>query len=105
MLSLIIFLPAAAALVLLAVPGRAPRAVFRWAWIGASAADLALVAAAWAGYQPRGGFGWTENTLWIPTVGIRYHIGVDGLSLPLIAMTAVLFLAVAVYSLRETRRG
>src|SRR6266699_1958182 len=104
MLSLIIFLPAAAALVLLAVPGRAPRATFTWAWIGVSAADVALVAAAWAGYQPRGGFGWTENTTWIPTVGIRYHIGVDGLSLPLIAMTAVLFLAVAVYSLRETRR-
>src|SRR6266700_2356972 len=104
MLSLIIFLPAAAALVLLAVPGRAPRATFTWAWIGVSAADLALVAAAWAGYQPRGGFGWTENTTWIPTAGIRYHIGVDGLSLPLIAMTAVLFLAVAVYSLREARR-
>ncbi len=104
MLSLIIFLPAAAALVLLAVPGRAPRATFTWAWIGVSAADVALVAAAWAGYQPRGRFGWTENTTWIPTAGIRYHIGVDGLSLPLIAMTAVLFLAVAVYSLREARR-
>src|SRR6266568_2920453 len=104
MLSLIIFLPAAAALVLLAVPGRAPRATFTWAWIGVSAADVALVAAAWAGYQPRGRFGWTENTTWIPTAGIRYHVGADGLSLPLIAMTAVLFLAVAVYSLRETRR-
>ena len=31
-------------------------------------------------------------------------MGVDGLSLPLLALTAVLFLAVAVYSLRETRR-
>ena len=55
MLSLIVFLPAAAAVALLAVPGRAPRAVFVWAWIGVSAADLALVAAAWAGYDPRGG--------------------------------------------------
>src|SRR5262249_45940795 len=51
-----------------------------------------------------GGFGWTENIAWIPTVGVRYHLGVDGLSLPLLAMTAVLFLMVAVYSLRETRR-
>ena len=41
---------------------------------------------------------------WIPTVGVRYHVGVDGLSLPLLAMTAVLFLAVAAWSLRETRR-
>ena len=98
------FLPAAAALALLAVPGRTPRAVFVWAWIGVSAADLALVAAAWAGYDPRGGFGWTEDVPWIPTAGVRYHVGVDGLSLPLIAMTAVLFLAVAAWSLRETRR-
>src|SRR5260221_312099 len=104
MLSLIIFLPATAALALLAVPGRAPRAVFLWTWIAAGAADLALIAVAWAGYRPGGGFGWTEDAAWIPTVGIRYHVGVDGLSLPLIALTGVLFLAVAVYSLRETRR-
>ena len=36
--------------------------------------------------------------------GVRYHVGVDGLSLPLIATPAVLFLAVAAWSLRETRR-
>jgi NADH-quinone oxidoreductase subunit M len=104
MLSVIVFLPAATAAALLAVPGRVPRGVFVWAWICVSAADLGLVAAAWAGYDPGGGFGWTENIAWIPTVGVRYHLGVDGLSLPLLAMTAVLFLMVAVYSLRETRR-
>lgn len=104
MLSVIVFLPAAAALALLAVPGRLPSGVFTWAWIGVSTVDLALVTAAWAGYDPHGGFGWTENAAWMPTIGVRYHLGVDGLSLPLLAMTAFLFLAVAVYSLRETRR-
>lgn len=57
MLSLIVFLPAAAAVALLAVPGRTPRGVFLWAWVGVSPAVLALVVAAWAGYDPRGGFG------------------------------------------------
>ncbi len=104
MLSAIVFLPALAAAGLLAVPTRAPRAVFLWAWVGVSAAGLALVVAAWAGYRPHGGFGWTEDARWIPSAGVGYHVGVDGLSLPLLAMTAVLFLAVAVYSLRETRR-
>src|SRR5713226_4950884 len=104
MLSAIVFLPALAAAALLAVPRRAPRGVFGWAWIGVSAADLALIIAAWDGYRPRGGFGWTENLTWIPDAGVGYHVGVDGLSLPLLALTAVLFLAVAVYSLRETRR-
>lgn len=104
MLSVIVFLPAAAALALAAVPVRAPRSVFTGAWIAVSAADLVLVAVAWAGYRPRGGFGWTETAPWIPGAGVSYHVGVDGLSLPLTAMTALLFLAVAVYSLRETRR-
>src|SRR6266700_619919 len=104
MLSVIVFLPALAAAVLLAVPGQVPRAVFLWAWTGVSAADLALVIAAWAGYHPHAGFAWTEDVRWIPSAGVGYHVGVDGLSLPLLALTAVLFLAVAVYSLRETRR-
>ena len=104
MLSVIVFLPALAAAALLALPRRVPRAAFGWAWIGVSAADLALVIAAWAGYNPRAGFAWTEDVRWIPGAGVGYHVGVDGLSLPLLALTAVLFLAVAAYSLRETRR-
>jgi NADH-quinone oxidoreductase subunit M len=104
MLSVIVFLPALVAAVLLAVPAGAPRAVFGGAWIAVAAADLALVIAAWASYHPRGGFAWTEDVGWIPGAGVGYHVGVDGLSLPLLAMTAVLFGAVAVYSLRQTRR-
>ena len=104
MLSVIVFLPALAAAALLAVPRRAARGLFLWAWAGVSAADLALVIAAWAGYHAGGGFAWTENLAWIPGAGVGYRVGVDGLSLPLLALTAVLFLAVALYSLRETRR-
>jgi NADH-quinone oxidoreductase subunit M len=104
MLSVIVFLPALAAAALLAVPAGAPRAVFGGAWIAVSTADLALVIAAWAGYHPRGGFAWTEDVAWIPGAGVGYHVGVDGLSLPLLALTAVLFGAVAVYSLRQARR-
>src|SRR5215831_2922587 len=104
MLSLIVFLPAAAALALAVVPGRVPGRVFTGTWIAVSAADLALVAVAWARYRPGSGFGWAENVAWIPGAGVSYHVGIDGLSLPLTALTAFLFLAVAVYSLRETRR-
>ena len=39
-----------------------------------------------------------------PTVNSSYHIGLDGLSLPLVALTAGLFLACAVYSLRQRTR-
>jgi NADH-quinone oxidoreductase subunit M len=102
-LSVVVFLPAAAAAALLLVPGSAPRRVFAVTWTAVSVVDLALVLVMWAGLRP-GGFGFEQRVPWIPGAGISYHVGVDGLSLPLIALTAVLFLASAVFSLRETRR-
>jgi NADH-quinone oxidoreductase subunit M len=103
-LSIVVFLPVAVAAVLLAVP-RAGDGVVRWTWIAVSAVELALVVVLWAGYEPgASGFAYEVNLRWIPTVDSGYHLGVDGLSLPLLAMTAVLFLACAIYSLRQTKR-
>jgi NADH-quinone oxidoreductase subunit M len=96
-LSLTIFLPLLAA-ALLAVP----RLPARWVWVSAAAADLVLVVVMWLGYG--GGIGYEERLRWIPSVGAGYHVGVDGLSLPLIALTAVLFLACAIYSLKQEER-
>ncbi len=101
MLSLAVFLPLIAAAVLAAVPASRPR-VLLWGWIAAAAADLALIVGLWVGY--RGGLAYEQDLAWIPSAGGGYHVGVDGLSLPLVAMTAVLFLACAVHSLRHTER-
>ncbi len=104
MLSLIVFLPLAAALVLVAVPAVSDAAA-RWTWVGLAAVDLALVAGVWLAYDPTvAGLAFTERVPWIPGVGSSYHVGVDGLSLPLLALTVVIFLACAVYALRERRR-
>ena len=51
MLSLIVFLPLAAAVLLAALPGIGARAA-GWAWVGATLVDLALVAVVWAGFRP-----------------------------------------------------
>jgi proton-translocating NADH-quinone oxidoreductase chain M len=101
-LSIVVFLPVAVAVVLLVLP-RLGDTVVRWTWIVASAVELALVVALWLGYDGDG-YGFEVNRRWIPNVSSGYHIGVDGLSLPLIALTAVLFLACAIYSLRHTER-
>jgi NADH-quinone oxidoreductase subunit M len=90
-LSVIVFLPAVVAAVLLLVPATAPRRLFTGAWVAVSAVDLALVAAVWLGLEPGGGIQFEERVAWMPTVGISYHVGVDGLSLPLVALTVVLF--------------
>ncbi|MFI5489163.1 NuoM family protein [Micromonospora echinaurantiaca] len=105
MLSVIVFLPLAAAVALVALPrlGDTPA---RWAWVGVAAADLALIAVVWARYgtPPPGELAFAEQAAWIPGVNSSYHLGVDGLSLPLVAMTAVIFLACSVYALRERHR-
>jgi NADH-quinone oxidoreductase subunit M len=104
-LSLIVFLPLAAALALVALP-RLGDATARVAWVAVAAVDLALVVVVWLRYESpgSGSLAFEEQAEWIPGVNSSYHVGVDGLSLPLIAMTAVIFLACAVYALRETDR-
>ena len=101
MLTLAIFLPiiAAVALALLPRVGRfAPseRSLRAIATIIA-AIPLGLLALAWARFQGGGGFEQVESVDWIPTLGIAYRVGLDGLSLPLAAMTALLFVVSIAY--------
>ncbi|WP_240489948.1 complex I subunit 4 family protein [Actinomadura atramentaria] len=98
-LTLVVFWPLAAALVLPALPRRAAVA----AWAAASAADLAAVLALWTAYDGPG-LAYQDRVRWIPSVGAGYHVGADGLSLPLLALTALLFLCCALYSLRTRTR-
>ncbi|MFD2764946.1 complex I subunit 4 family protein [Micromonospora eburnea] len=105
MLSLIVFLPLLAAVALATVP-RVGDTLARWTWVAVAAVDLGLVAVLWLRYDtPRPGqLAFVERAAWIPGVNSSYHLGVDGLSLPLVAMTVVIFLACAGYALRERHR-
>ncbi|OGH60705.1 MAG: NADH dehydrogenase [Candidatus Lindowbacteria bacterium RIFCSPLOWO2_12_FULL_62_27] len=40
-------------------------------------------------FDPRGGFQFEENMLWIDYFGVRYHHGADGLSVPLLLLTSI----------------
>ncbi|MBA4180555.1 MAG: oxidoreductase, partial [Anaerolinea sp.] len=62
-----------------------------------AAVPLLLMAVAWLRFQARGGFEQVEAVSWIPTLGIAYRVGVDGLSLPLASMTALLFVVAIAY--------
>lgn len=106
-LSTVIFLPAATALVLAAWP-HLPDRLVKVVWVAASAVEFGLTIALWIGYAAgngvTGGFAYVTEVRWIPALDSGYHIGLDGLSLPLVAVTALLFLACAIYGLRERRR-
>jgi NADH-quinone oxidoreductase subunit M len=104
LLTVLVLVPTAVAVLLLCLPRRLPRVVFLAAWVATTAAELALVIALWAGYRTGVGMQYEVRARWIPSAGVGYHVGADGLSLPLLALTCVLFLACAVHSLRETRR-
>ncbi|WP_069170090.1 complex I subunit 4 family protein [Streptomyces griseus] len=104
MLTVIVFVPLTAALLLFVLPRRTPAAVIRGVWVTTTAGLTAAVAGLWAGYDPAGGMQYETRARWMPGVGAGYHVGVDGLSLPMIALTCVLFLACAVYAWREERR-
>lgn len=105
MLNLVIFGPLLAAALLMAVPrvnDRAAKAIF----VSTTGAVLVAVVAMWLSFEPStaGAFAYETKQSWIPSLGAGYHIGVDGLSLPLIALTAFVFFTVALYSLRENTR-
>jgi NADH-quinone oxidoreductase subunit M len=110
LLTVVIFLPLLAAGVLLAARGLGSRSAIG-VWVAAAALDLALVSWMWWHFEPGpgssgvvDGLAYEADVQWIPTVDAGYHVGVDGLSLPLLTLTGVLFLACAIYSLREPDR-
>ncbi|HRE28629.1 MAG TPA: proton-conducting transporter membrane subunit, partial [Anaerolineales bacterium] len=52
---------------------------------------LALSVVLWLNFQPDvAGYQFREDFLWFPLVGSEYRLGVDGVSLPMVLLTALL---------------
>jgi NADH-quinone oxidoreductase subunit M len=89
------------------VPGLVPEGRALRFGVAVSAVDLALAIALAAGFD----YGHADRMQagtdldWIPAIGVRFHLGVDGVSLPLILLTAVLTFLCALYSLRSLPAG
>lgn len=90
MLTLAIFVPLLVAGITLAIPRRYEH-LARPVAIATSFIPLIVVAVSWKRFEIGTGFQLVETLQWIPSLGITYKVGVDGLSLPLVALTAVLF--------------
>jgi NADH-quinone oxidoreductase subunit M len=88
-ISLITALPAAGAVVLLLL-GRRSAALVRWIALGFSLAVLALTLVLWAHFDAgSGGMQFQERYAWVPALGAEYRVGVDGLGLLMVMLTAV----------------
>jgi NADH-quinone oxidoreductase subunit M len=109
-LSLLIWLPAASAVIGALVPTRGAR----WAGrehepVGAASllgaiATLGLAIWVIVGYTPGAGLSDVTDVVWIGALGIHYKLGVDGLNVVLVGMTALLFAAAVLASNLRMRR-
>ena len=97
-LSIPLWLPAVVGLAGLFLPGRVARLLA----IAATLATLAYAIGLVADFDRGGGLQHATDRTWIAELGIHYKIGVDGLNLFLVALTALLWAAAVVWASRET---
>ncbi len=89
-LTVLIFFPLAGALAVAVVDRRHEHAI-RWVGIGTSVLTLALSLLVFARFEVgTAAMQFLEQIPWVPILGITYHVGVDGISLPLVLLTAVI---------------
>ena len=104
MLSFIIFFPIAAIAAIALLP-RERESWAKWIAAGVSAVVLALTLVLFAAYdRDPGGFQFMDSHVWMESdfveFTLRYAVGVDGLSLALVALTGFLFLVAVLISWR-----
>lgn len=98
---LLVALPLAGCLAVLALPARwAVRAGI--VVTGLVLLDAGAMAAVFD-YGAAGAIQLAVNWPWVPAIDLRFHLGVDGVSLPLVVLTALLTLLCLVYDRRPAR--
>ncbi len=107
LLTIVTFLPIVGALIVAALPERSAKSAALVVSLAAFAASIPL----WFGFDASASapaFQFTEDLSWIPAFGVRYHLGIDGVSLLLILLTTLLtpIIVVAGFSgVSERHRG
>jgi NADH-quinone oxidoreductase subunit M len=101
MLTSLILLPFLAALVILFTP-RSYRVLFRGVALLATLGSLLLATTMFLGYPAAeagvGGYKYVAKVAWVPSLGIHYFVGVDGINVGLIFMGAIVAFAAACVS-------
>ena len=93
-------LPVAGALVIIMVPKEKDRLVRALGILFTGAALVLAIAIAIGFDYGKGGLQYVLDVSWISAIGARYHVGIDGLSMPLYVLTFVLSFLCAIYTWR-----
>jgi len=95
LLSFILFAPLAGMLVLLLIPSSSKNLIKLWANLVAFACFLVSVPLVTRFDKSVSGYQMMERMDWIPSLGAKYLVGVDGISMLLVMLTTVVsFLAI-----------
>lgn len=91
LLSVILFFPVFAALVLLFLPKDETK-LLRWAAFIFSLMPFVLTLVVWSRFDANGGatFQFEENYVWYAAINSNFHLGVDGISLSMVLLTTLL---------------
>ena len=92
LLTLLVLCPVAGLLAILLIPGAHKTAIRVAAALSGLAACVVTALIAFHFDRHAAGYQLVEQVPWIPTVGIEYHVGVDGISLALLVLTSIVFL-------------
>jgi len=96
LLSVVIWLPVAGGVVTLGLGDRRAR-IARWAALLTALLTLAACVRLSAGFATgTADFQFSERLAWIPALNSQYYLGVDGISLPLILLTAFMTVPVII---------
>ncbi len=88
-LSWITFVPLIGALVVVFLDKRNDRPI-KVVTLLASLVSLALSLKVWLAFDPAKGLMFEERFPWIPSINVDYHLGVDGLSITMLMLTAII---------------
>ena len=90
-LSVVTFLPALGALLILVLVPRRHEAALRWGGLAASLATFVVSLPLWLRFDAGEADMQFEETLaWMPGLGAGYHVGIDGISVLLVLLTTFL---------------
>lgn len=99
-LSYMLWLPAVAGVIALALPGR----IGRWVALFGSMGALAYAIAHAVDFEAGAGLQNVTDEVWIEQLGIHYKLGIDGLNLWLVVLATAMFSAAVLWAALEPRR-
>lgn len=101
-LLILLLFPLVGALVLAFVKQSAPA---KWLALLFSVLAFGLTIPFWCQFDPGAGMQFQQQFAWIPALGVDFHIGMDGISLPLVLLTNLLVPLIVLSSFSAEHKG